>query len=149
MLDMIPSNGNRTRGRKAVTGIGMPSPIHQTPISAATASIRLASRSIPSGRGDDRIRKNKQRPRRIIISFLLNIVGGSVIKMKLSPETDKERHEKKGKGQANLANTPSAETMCLFMPSSFGEWPRASATSCGKCKMGMLYPLALRLSISG
>jgi hypothetical protein len=39
----MPSNGNKTRGRSAVTASEVPSPIHQIAMRAVTASIRCPS----------------------------------------------------------------------------------------------------------
>jgi len=51
---MTPSNGNRIKGNKEVTGIGTASVIHQTAMSVATAAVAWAKGFMPPSQVEGR-----------------------------------------------------------------------------------------------
>jgi hypothetical protein len=61
---IMPSNGNRTRGRNDVTGMGTASATHHVIIQAATASTLLAPGEIIVSGTIRRISKNNNGPKR-------------------------------------------------------------------------------------
>ena len=59
---MMSSRGNSATGNSAVIGMLAASVIHQTAISAATAAVRCARGSMPSGAGRIRMARNSNSP---------------------------------------------------------------------------------------
>ena len=59
---MIPKIGNKARGNKEVTGIGIASVAHQVTINTATAATSHAVSVNPDGAGDNMMAKKRKIP---------------------------------------------------------------------------------------